>query len=249
MKKLLCAILAATMLFCMAVPAFASNDVAVYISYNKGDNNNDGLSASSPKKSLGAAGSNGAITDLENGGYLVICERFFVGADYTWKTRGEVTITANYGGKDYKNPSPATNPTSGAMKFATGKTLTVASDLVLDDVILFQEGAQNKIVVKDGARLTITEKIVTMTKQPYYMVIEVERGGEAIINGGTFSAVTGAGDIKLGANAKIEENASTPSAPVVSDGSVCFLSYSGSNSNSGLTPDQPKKGYNGEVGS
>ena len=247
MKKILCAILAVTMLFCMAVPAFASNDVAVYISYNKGNNSNDGLSASTPKKSLGAAGGNGAITDLENGGYLVISEKFYVGADYTWKTRGEVTITANYGGKDYKNPSPENNPASGVMKFAAGKVFSVASDLVLDDVILFQEAAQNKIVVKAGANLTITDKIVTMTKQPYYMVIEVERGGSATINGGTFSAITRPGDITIGKNVKIEEGTTTPSTPAVTTGDVCFLSYSGSNSNSGLSPDQPKKGYTGGI--
>ena len=39
----------------------------------------------------------------------------YVGSSYTWNTKGKVTITANYGGKDYKNTSPASNPASGVM--------------------------------------------------------------------------------------------------------------------------------------
>ncbi len=246
MKKLLSAILAVTMLLCMVVPAFA-NEVAVYISYNKGKNSYDGFTDATPKKSLGKAGEGGALDELENGGYLVLCERFFVGGNYTFKTRGEVIFTANYGGVDYKNAEPATNPASGAMKFASGAVLTIESDVVFDDMILFQEAAQNKIIVKDGASLTITDKIVTMSKQPYYMVIEVERGGKAVINGGTYSAVKGAGEITLGKNVKIVEEDAPTDAPSTGAADVCFLSYSGSNSNSGLSASEPKKGYSGGI--
>ena len=180
MKKLLCALLALAMLCGMAVPAFAADNV-VYISYNKGNNSNPGTSASAPKKSLDGAGKGGARDALENGGILVVSEKFYVGGDYTLNVRGEVTIKGSYGGTDYKNPEPATNPASGAMKFAGGKTLTVASDLVIDDVILFQEAAQNTFVVKSGATLTVTENVVCMTKTDYYTKIVVEAGATANI--------------------------------------------------------------------
>ena len=246
MKKILSGVLAILfVLLSLSLTAFA-DDGAVYISYNKGDNSNDGFSADAPKKSLGAKGGDGAIGLLDGGGTLVVCERFFIGDNYTWRTRGPVTITANDGKVDYKNPSPATNPTAGAMKFASGKTLTIESDLILDDLILFQESAQNTFVVKDGATLTVTEKIVTMSKQDYYTKIVVEKGGAAIINGGTFSSVTGAGDITIGSGATIlnDGTGDVPDEVTVSAGdNVCFLDYSGSNSNSGLSSSDPVKGY------
>ncbi len=245
MRKILSLVLAALLLLSsLSLTAFAA-DNAVYISYNKGDDKNDGYSNSSAKKSLGAASGSGAISLLQGGGTLVVFEKLHIGADYTWKTRGQVTITANYGGVDYKNFEPATNPATGSMKLAGGKTLTVASDLVIDDVILFQEGLQNTIRVLDGATLTITEKVVTMTKQSYYMKVLVDDGGEAIINGGTFSNVSGDGKITIGKGATVlSTEKETVSVNKVKDGdTACFLDYSGSNSNDGITSDTPVKGY------
>ena len=246
MKKVLSTLLAALFIFCTLALCVSALDNAVYISYNKGNNeSNDGLSASSPKKSLGAGGGNGAIGLLDGGGTLVVSERFFIGSDYTWRTRGPVTITANDGSTDYKNPSPATNPASGAMKFASGATLTVESDLTIDDVILFQESAQNTFIVKDGATLTITDKVVTMSKQSYYTKIVVEKGGCAIVNGGTFSSVTGKGEIIIGKGATIlGDEVGAVEEPTVSSGdNVCFLNYSGSNANDGFSPSSAVKGY------
>ncbi len=239
--------IALVLLMVMSTFTFVASaaDDGVYISYTNGNNQNSGFAANEAKKSLGTASGDGAIALLQGGGTLVVSEKLYFGGDYTWNTRGEVTITANYGGVDYKNPQPATNPAAGSMKLAGGKTLTLESDLVIDDVILFQEGEQNTIRVKDGATLTVTEKVVTMTKQSYYLKVLVEKGGTAIINGGTFSNVSGDGDITIGAKA----NVLSTEKEVIVVGSVeknedaRFLSYSGSNTNNGLTSETPLKGY------
>ena len=250
MKKIICSLLIALMVFAM-VPATvfaAGNENAVYISYNNGNNKNDGYSADSSKKSLGSSGGDGAMGLLQSGGVLVVSEKLHIGASYTWSTRGPVTITANYDGVDYKNTEPATNPKSGSMKFASGATLTITSEVTLDDLILFQEGAQNTIIVADGGYLVVTENIVTMSKQKYFMKIVVEKGGEAVINGGTFSAVEGDGTIKIGEKATILSEGSTGSGndqPAVAASDVCFLDYGGNNTNSGLSDSEPKKGLGG----
>ncbi|MBQ4556780.1 MAG: copper amine oxidase N-terminal domain-containing protein [Clostridia bacterium] len=250
MKKIICALLTALLIFGVLSVSVTANESAVYISFNKGNNANDGFSANTPKKSLGNAGGSGAIGMLDGGGTLVVCEKLHIGANYTWKTRGHVTITANYDNVDYKNPEPATNPASGSMKFASGMTLTIESDITLDDLILFQEGAQNTLIVKDGATLTITENIVTMSKHAYYTKIIVEKGGKAIVNGGTFSAVYGDGDITIGGKANILNDGSdvpVKETVVTSEDNVCFLDYNGSNSNDGFSPSTAVKGYTGGV--
>ena len=245
MRKIVSMLLAALLILgTLSLSAFAS-DNAVYISFNQGNDKNDGYSESSAKKSLGTASGEGAISLLQGGGTLVVSEKLHIGADYTWNTRGEVTITANYGGKDYKNASPATNPTAGSMKLAGGKTLSVASDLIIDDVILFQENGQNTIRVLDGATLTVTEKVVTMSKQSYFMKILVDEGGEAIINGGTFSNVSGDGKITIGKGANVlsTEKEEIVVGTVNAGDEACFLSYSGDNKNDGLTSETPITGY------
>ena len=134
---------------------------------------------------------------------MVASGKLYFGADYTWKLGGKATITAVYNGKDYKNPEPATNPASGVMKMKSGCKLTVSSDLVIDDIILFQEGGQNTIHVTAGATLTITENVITTTKTGEYMTIIVATGGKVVINGGTFDAVGGYGEKVIGEKAQI----------------------------------------------
>ncbi len=245
MRKIISLVLAALLVVTtLSLTAFAA-DNAVYISYNKGDDKNDGYNVSTAKKALGTASGSGAISLLQGGGTLVVFEKLHIGADYTWDTRGEVTITANYGGVDYKNREPATNPAAGSMKFAGGKTLTLESELVIDDVILFQEGEQNTIRVMDGATLTVTENVVTMSKQSFFMKIVVEKGGKAVINGGTFSNVSGDGDITIGKGANVlsTEKEESVVGTVETGDDACFLSYGGSNANNGLSSDAPVKGY------
>lgn len=262
MKKFVILLTAVLLLGMLSVTAFAADPVGYVSTSAPGDDANDGLSALTPKKTLGSKAGKGVLGILKDGGTMVIPGRLMVGAKdttYTLNLDGALTITANDGVTDYKNPSPNTNPSSGSLKMASGLVFAIASDLTLDDVILFQEAGQNTIRVKSGATLRITDKIVTLTKQAYYMNIEVEDGGTAIINGGTYSNVSGNGKIELGANVTVLENgaSSTPATPAPStpapstpteqkpatvSGNYAYISTTeGNNNNDGLSPNSEKK--------
>lgn len=249
MKRIICLTLAVLLALCvLSVAAFASDDV-VYISYNKGSNANDGLSDTSPKQSIGTAKGNGAFSIIANGGTMVICEKLYFGADYVWDANGATTITASYGGKDYKNADNKANPASGVMKLKVGCTLTVKSDLTLDDVILFSEGTNDTIIVKSGATLTITDKVITLSKSTYNFNIVVESGAKAVINTGTYSSVTGDGEIILGKDVTVRKQ-----SLIEGNTAYAYISHgSGNNSNDGLSDVSPKQSLgsvdgNGAVG-
>ncbi len=245
MKKIISVILAMLMLFSFAsITAFASDENVAYISTSNGDNANDGLTPETPKKSWEKLSSNGVISLLEQGGVMVVVGKSYLGGDYAIpRLRGELKITSVWNGVDYKKATPASNPDC-AFKLAGGASLTIQSDVTFDDIIIFQEGKQNNsIIVKDGAVLTIDESVITMTKVSgvYYNIV-VERGGTAIINGGTYSSISGDGDITVGEKVKIyEESAVDPNAPTDGDILAVFHNSNGNDENSGLTPDAPKK--------
>lgn len=262
MKKLLCTLLAIFLLLGVCFIAAYAADPVVYISTVSGNNANDGLSVFAPKKTLGNGSDTGAISLVKNGGTLVVFERLIIGGEnstYTFKGNGTLTFTANDGTTDYKNTEPAKNPASGSLKMGSGAKFYVENDLVLDDIILFQEEKQNTFIVKNGGKLTVTESVITMTKQAYYMNIEVEEGGTAIINGGTFSNVSGAGKIEIGPKATVLESGASsstttaPATPVTPEtpavvapsgvkGAYAYISTTeGNDSNSGLEPNAEKK--------
>lgn len=245
-------LIAALLLGVFSLSVFAASDTVAYLSTNTGNDSNDGLTANTPKKTFGKTTGIGIASLVKDGGTIVIPGRYAFGSSFTINMKGDVTFTANDGKIDYKNTEPATNPTSGSLKMAGEAKLSIASNVTIDDIILFQEGGQNTIVVKSGATLTITEKVITMTKQNFYMNIEVEAGGTAIINGGTFSSVAGAGKIEIGAGATVLEssNASEPEqqpepdvqAPAGVTGAYAYISTTeGDNANSGLAPTAEKK--------
>ena len=259
MKKLFPLFLAILLIGLCAVVAIADSPV-VYVSTVSGNDSGNGLSPQTAKRTLGKTTGSGAMGLLKNGGTMVVFERLLVGAKdttYTIDLDGELVITANDGKTDYKNPLPATNPAAGSLKMGSNAKLVIASDVTLDDIILFQEAEQNTIVVKSGATLTVTEKVVTLTKQKFYMNIEVEKGGTAIIRGGTFSSVSGDGEIKIGAQAVVIEGApasaaaetpaetgtpATPETPAGVSGAYAYISTTeGNNANDGLTPATEKK--------
>ena len=236
MKRFLYVLLAALLIISTLACTASAADNVVYVSYNKGNNANDGLTDATPKKSLGTASGNGAFSVIANGGTMVISEKLYFGDNYTWQATDATTITASYGGKDYKNTEPANNPAGGVLKIKPSCTLTVASDLTLDDMILFSEGSKDKIVVTNGATLTITDKVITMTKSTYNFNIVVEKGAKAVINAGTYSSVTGEGEIVLGSNANVNKQ-----TLIESNTAYAYISYSGNNANDGLTDATPKK--------
>ena len=94
---------------------------------------------------------------------------------------GPLTFTSVYDGVDYKNAEPANNPAC-AFKIADGATITIKSDVVFDDIILFQEHKQNTINVTDFATLIVTDKAVLMSNHDYHYKIVLEEGTVAILS-------------------------------------------------------------------
>ncbi len=202
-------------------PSKKPQKAVAFIDYNTGADSNNSLSADTAKKSFGTAISHGAMGLLTDGGTLVVSGKAYLGADYTIPAlNGPLTITSVWDGTDYKNSEPATNPAC-AMKMASGKTLSIVGDVTLDDMILFQENGQNTIVVKEDGCLTITDKLVCMSKQPYYWDIVVEKGGKAIINGGIFSSISGEGDITVSDNVTV--TGARVAGDIDGDGTVTVL--------------------------
>ncbi|MBQ7661187.1 MAG: copper amine oxidase N-terminal domain-containing protein, partial [Clostridia bacterium] len=153
----------------------------VFHSYS-GNDANDGLSAQAPKKSLGALTGAGALGVLRSGGTIVAVGKSYLGNSYTLPTlSAPVTFTSVYDGVDYKNAEPKENPAC-AFKMATGAVFTIKSDVVFDDIILFQENDQNTIKVTDGATLIVTDKAILMSNHDYHFKIELEKDTVAILS-------------------------------------------------------------------
>ena len=62
------------------------------------------------------------------------------------KLSGTLLITSSYNGTSYQNAEPANNPAC-AFKMLGGATFKISSNVILDNVIVFQENAQNSIIV------------------------------------------------------------------------------------------------------
>lgn len=241
MKKILSFVLTAAMLLCLfALPAAARESVVFHDS-NAVDTN-DGLSPETPKKSLGTI-SRHLVSMVPNGGTIVTVGKSYIGSDYTFpRTNGPVTFTSVYDGVDYKNPKPASNPAC-CFKMAGGKTFSIESELIFDDIILFQESSQNTVLVKDGGELTITESVICMSNKPYYWNIVVEAGGKADIRGGIFSSITGDGEIRIAEGVTVlDTGEEVVAGPPAGDPVAVFHdSSAGNDANDGLTLATPKK--------
>lgn len=224
MTKRIISIAVAVMLVVLgSVCAFAAEepkvtaDTVCYISFQTGNNDYDGLSAETPKKQLLTTEDNAAMGVLKDGGTLVAVGKLYIGGDYSMPELGStLKITSNDGKANYKNGIPFENP-SCAMKMKTGATLTLQSDVIIDDLILFQEGAMNTIKVTNNSTLVIGDKIECMSNlaslNPCYMAIDVEKGSTVILNGGTFEQITGEGTIINNGATIQSESAETTSAP------------------------------------
>lgn len=206
-KKILalvvCALLAISV---FAIGAFAAeeptvtNDTKAYISFQAGDNILDGLSSMTPKKQLLTFEDNGVVSMLKDGGTLVATGKLYIGGNYVLPTLGSaLLITSNDGTTDFKQPLPDNNPDC-AMKIAINATLTITSDVIIDDIILFQEHAvSNAIEVTNGATLVIGDNIVCQSNPTHggniYNGIVVREGCTAIVKAGTFQYIAGDGEI------------------------------------------------------
>lgn len=233
MKKLLTSLLTIALLALFLTASVAALDL-VYVDY-AGNDANDGTTLDTPKKTPAAA-----AEALPNGGIMVVS-----GKAYTHKsgdfpsTGGTLTVTSAYGGRDYKNAEPANNPAC-AFKMGSGVKMTLKSDVVFDDIILFQENGQNTLIVASGASLTVNDNVICMSNHAYYWKIVVEEGGKAVINGGIFSSISGNGDITVGAGVTVLEGEHAKELPADGKAEVAYIAYGAKNTNDGLTPDTPK---------
>ena len=234
MKKSLTFILTALLVSAFALTSFATDeptvtsDTVCYIDFTNGNNTNSGTTADAPKKQLLTLNDNGAVAALKDGGTLVATGKLFFGGSYTIpKLSSPLLITSNDGTKDYKNPEPKKNPAC-AMKIATDATLTIATDVIIDDIILFQEAANsNTIKVASGATLVIGEKTVTMespySTEPCYMSLYAESGATLIVKAGTYQSIAGEGTVIIGENVTVIESTAQTSN---SDTAVANALYS-----------------------
>lgn len=176
------------------IPAISSEST-VYVDYNNGNNENDGSSASTAKKMISSA-----IELVPNGGTMVVSGKLVIGGNYTIpELGGTLLITSNDGTVNYKNFEPVKNPAC-AFKMGTGTTLTITSDVIIDDIILFQEASESNIIrVTNNATLYIGENVDSVGS-PYsedacYMAIEVDAGSTVIAKSGIFQSISGDGNV------------------------------------------------------
>ena len=195
------------------------NDYVAYISFG-GDNANDGLSAEAPKKQLLAIDKNGVTSILHaaGGGTLVTVGKLYAGGSYAFPAfEKTLKITSNDGTTDFKNPEPITNPTC-AMKIAANSIVKFTSDVIIDDIILFNEhdGATTYLAVTNNSTMVLGENIVSMNNEtatnkdsgePYnaaYMSLYVEEGSTLVVKSGTYECITGGGNVYLADGVVVE---------------------------------------------
>ncbi len=183
MKRLFLFTIALCTVCLLSIHAFAGT---CFIGYLGGNNEYDGKSAINPKKQFLGLYDEGAMSVVgQNGGTLVIVDRAYIGANYTFpEMRGTLTITGKYGEKSYVDAGNVVNPTGGMLKAASDKILTLGTDTVLTDMILFQESGQNTIIVPSYVTLTITDTVEIMTKpgNDYYFKIYLCENATAVLS-------------------------------------------------------------------
>lgn len=203
-----------------------SSDTLVYINYGAGKDTNDGLTPATTKKTMAMTATTGAAALLkENGGTLVATGKIFLGGSCALPVcKKTVRITSNDGKTNYLNAEPVSNP-STALKMAAGAVLTLQSDVIMDDLILFNEYSKNSTIkVTNGATLVIGKNVYCETNpnlpKPVYMNIVVEKGSTVILDGGIFQNVSGDGRI-LNNGAEILDHTHEKSAGLTTAEATC----------------------------
>ena len=203
-----------------------SSDTLVYINYGAGKDTNDGLTPATAKKTMAMTATTGAAVLLkENGGTLVATGKIFLGGSCALPVcKKTVRITSNDGEKNWMNAEPVSNP-STALKMAADAVLTLQSDVIMDDLILFNEYSKNSTIkVTNGATLVIGKNVYCETNpnlpKPVYMNIVVEKGSTVILDGGIFQNVSGDGRI-LNNGAEILDHTHEKSAGLTTAEATC----------------------------
>ena len=207
MKKvsLICLVFALLATLCLLSAGAAeipkvTNKTVAYISFNTGNNDYSGMSADEAKQMLAGRKNDGVVSLLPDGGTMVACGKIFLGVSYTLpKLTSPLLITSNDGKTNYLTEFPIENPAT-SLKTVGGAVFTLQSDVIMDDLILFNEYSENTVLqVTDGATLVIGDGVICKTNPnlptPTYMRIEVDEGATVILNTGIFQSVTGKGTI------------------------------------------------------
>lgn len=259
MKKLICMMLAALLAVSVlpfavfaadtpSDPPYVTNSAFVFMDYAAGADAATGKSASTAKKGFGSLKGKGAIGSVAKGGTIILSGKAYVGANYTLKVPGTVLFTSKYAGTDYMKKDPASNPDTG-FKMKAGVDFIIQSDVIFDDMILFQESAtQTVITVAEGATVVIGKNIVTMSKSGVKMKIAVEAGGRLILGGGDFDIENNGGEVYEGYsyayNKTTQEEVKPAETPDYSGepAGVGYIDYNnGNNANDGLSAAKAKK--------
>lgn len=164
--------------------AGAAGDAVVFMGTDIGNDDYSGLSADEPKKTFGAIEGKGAMSVIPEGGtFVVIGKAYYGGTGTLAAATGPVTFTSVYGGVDYRNYEPATNPAC-AFKMKGGATITFTTDVIFDNIILFQENSQNTFQVDTGATITITDTVDLLTKEgnDYHYKLVLNPGANAVLS-------------------------------------------------------------------
>ncbi|MBQ9429016.1 MAG: hypothetical protein IJU41_05665, partial [Clostridia bacterium] len=192
-----------------AVASFAADkpvlysESKIYVDNNNGKDANNGLSPATAKKLLSAA-----VGLLPDGGTVVASGKIAAGTYTVPALGGTLLLTSNDGAVNYKNFNPANNPAC-AFKMSSGASVTFTSNVIIEDIILFQEASvSNVIYVKNGATLWIGENVSCIgspnSQEPCYMSIVVEEGASVVVKSGIFQSITGAGTIVIDGATVIE---------------------------------------------
>ncbi len=180
MKKYFAILLVAVLMLCaMSLPAYAADAVA-YMAFTGADTN-DGLTPDTPKKSFGAE-YNGVMTLLSDGGTLVVVQKANVGVNFAFPVmKDPLLVTGTYGGVSYVDETmDATTTIGGTFILNGGKTLTIASEVTFDDIILFWRNTTSNVTnisVAKGGKLTITDSVrlirsTAAEQQPIHLIVE-----------------------------------------------------------------------------
>lgn len=260
MRKILSLLLAA-LLLCSTLPfaaaaadpadlPYITSDAVGFLNY-AGTDDASGSSPETAKKTFGTARASGVVGLLTKGGTMVVSGKAYLAASYKLPVLSSpLLITSNYAGTNYMNPEPASNPDC-ALKMKGGATFTVQSDVILDDIILFQESATpTSFVVEDGATMVIGKGVVNMTKTGTQVGITVNPGGRLIVGGGDFAIEDNGGEIIKDYTyeySKVTQVAPTPGEDPNADllknpPATAFIDYrKGNNANDGTTAANAKK--------
>ena len=229
---------------------YITSDSVGFLNY-AGTDDASGASPEAAKKTFGTAKASGVVGLLTKGGTMVVCGKAYLAKSYTLpKLSSPLLITSSFAGVDYQNPEPAANPDC-AFKMAGGSTFTVQSDVILDNIIFFQESEKpTAFVVESGATMVVGENVVIMTKTGAHVGITVNPGGRLIVGGGDFAITNNGGEVIEGFSydySKVTQTAPTPGENPNADllknpPATVFVDYRrGNNANDGVTAMKAKK--------